>query len=158
MMRKTVLLVPLAAFLTSLLAGCGPTQPAGQAKAAASAEVPWLTDYDAVLKLAKSTNKPIAMDFFATWCGPCRMMERDTFGDEKVQKRLADFVPLKVDVDRQRELAARYGIEGMPTTIAADANGKVLAKAVGYLAADRYLALLDSAKASGAVSQAAIIR
>lgn len=41
------------------------------------------------------------------------MMQRNTFSDEKVRQRLAGFVPLKIDVDKQPKLAARYGIEGM---------------------------------------------
>lgn len=131
------------------LAGCDASPTDGKAVSGAQIETVWLTDYDAALKQAQSTNKMVVIDFFATWCGPCRMMERNTFSDEKVRQRLAEFVPLKIDVDKQPKLAARYGIEGMPTTLVVDATGKPLAGAVGYLEVADYLAVLDKANSGG---------
>ena len=148
MLKPVFVWLLTSVFLTSLLAGCSPAKPGGQTGSAARAEITWLTDYDAALKLAQSTNKLVVVDFFATWCGPCKMMERDTFSDEKVQQQLANFVPLKIDVDRQPQLAAKYGIEGYPTTLVIDATGKPITGAVGYLKPDAYLAVLAKAKTS----------
>lgn len=106
----------------------------------------WLKDYNAALAQAQPTNQLIVMDFYATWCGPCKTMERTTFRDTKVVERMAGFVPLKVDVDKQQQLATQYGIEVMPTTIVADAKGSVVTTAVGYLDARRFLDLLDTAE------------
>ena len=68
--------------------------------------------------------------------------------DANVQQRLAGFVPLKIDADKQPQLTAKYGVEGLPTMLVIDANGKPLAGAAGYLEPDRYLAVLDQAKTS----------
>jgi hypothetical protein len=57
------------------------------------------------------------------------LQDDGTFTDAKVQKRVAGFVPLKIDVDRQPEIARRYSIEGMPTTVRAtlaEARNKLL--------------------------------
>ncbi len=141
-------------FFAGFLTGCNASPTGGKATSGAQMETVWLTDYDAALKQAQSTNKLVVIDFFATWCGPCRMMERNTFSDEKVRQCLAGFVPLKIDVDKEPKLAARYGIEGMPTTLVVDANGKPLAGAVGYLEVADYLAVLDKAKSVGSETNA----
>ena len=107
--------------------------------------IAWLTDYDAALAKARSDGKQVVIDFYAMWCGPCKLMERNTFTDANVRKRVTDFVPLKIDVDRQPEIAQKYGIEGLPTTAVVDAEGRVLTGAVGYLDPERFLKVLDSA-------------
>lgn len=124
--------------LAGSLAGCGRTE--------SRAGITWLTDFDAALQQAQATNQLVVIDFFATWCGPCKMMERNTFTDERVRQRMAGFIPLKIDVDRQPQLAARYGIEAMPTTVVVNASGQPVARSVGYLNAKDFLAVLDAAK------------
>jgi len=137
--------------LTGALTGCGQAQTT-TANHPATPEVAWLTDYDAALKQAQATNKLVVVDFFATWCGPCRAMERNTFADEKVRQRLADFVPVKIDVDKQAQISARYGIEAMPTTMILDSQGKPLATSVGYLKPAEYLAVLNQVKSGGTMT------
>ena len=57
----------MAGLLASLLTGCSPAQSASQTGSSAGAEITWLTDYDAALKLAQFTNKLVVVDFYATW-------------------------------------------------------------------------------------------
>lgn len=60
-------------------------------------------------------EKPTLVDFFATWCGPCKMQGPIL---EDVKKELGDAVNVvKIDVDRNQELAARYRIQSVPTLI-----------------------------------------
>lgn len=110
--------------------------------------IEWRTDYEAALAEAKKDGKLVVVDFHATWCGPCKMMDRTTFKNEKVVARLAGFVPLKIDVDKQRDVAAKYGITGMPTLAVLNADGSPVGGATGYQDADGFLALLD--KTAGA--------
>lgn len=115
-----------------------------------SKEIEWLTDYDQALQQAKTDNKLVVIDFFATWCGPCKVMERTTFANERVRSRMKDFVPLKIDVDKQGKIATRYGIQGMPTTAVVKADGETVTGTVGLLGAEDFLGLLSTAEAKNA--------
>lgn len=134
-----------ATLFSFVLAGCNRSGSKNEGGSAAKTEIVWLTNFDAALAQARSEGKLVVIDFFATWCGPCKMMDRNTFTDANVQKRVADFVPLKIDVDRQPEIAQRYGIEGLPTTMVVDAEGKPVTSAVGYLDPERFLKVLGGA-------------
>ena len=86
-----------------------------------------VTSSDFEEKVLKS-DVPVLVDFFATWCGPCRMIA------PAVEEVAADFegraVVGKVDVDEQTELARRFGIMSIPTLIVMK-DGKVVEQAVG---------------------------
>ncbi len=111
-------------------------------------KITWLTDYDEALQQAKKEGKLVVIDFFATWCVPCKMMERTTFVDKRVQRQMMKFVPVKIDVDRQRKFAVRYGIQGMPTTMIVGSDGKPITSVIGYLDADHFLEFLSRVKSN----------
>lgn len=68
-------------------------------------------------------SKPVLFDFFATWCGPCRMQ---TPIIEELAKKMGDAVEIrKVDVDQHMDLAEKYGIRVVPTLII-EKDGKVI--------------------------------
>ena len=74
-------------------------------------------------------EKPVVCDFFATWCGPCKMLGPVL---EEVSKDFADkAVFVKVDVDENVELAKRYGIMSIPLVVIFK-GGEVAAKSLGY--------------------------
>ncbi|KAI0211834.1 Thioredoxin-2 [Lamellibrachia satsuma] len=65
-------------------------------------------------ELAKAGDKAIIIDFFATWCGPCRMIAPEV---ESLSLKYTNIITLKVDVDEADDVAAKYEIEAMPTFI-----------------------------------------
>ncbi len=85
-----------------------------------------------------NSDKPVLIDFFATWCGPCRMVS--PIVDEIAEER-DDIKVGKVDVDVSGELAARFGVSSIPTLIVME-DGKVTGKIVGYRPKDEILELL----------------
>lgn len=75
------------------------------------------------------SDKPVLLDFWATWCGPCQM--QGPVFDEASEKFADKAVFGKVNVDEQQKLAQQYGVMSIPTLIVIK-NGQVANKAVGF--------------------------
>lgn len=85
-----------------------------------------------------NSEKPVLLDFWAPWCGPCRMVS--PIVDEIAAER-GDLKVGKVNVDEQPELAGRFGVMSIPTLVVLK-NGKVTNQAVGVRPKAQILAML----------------
>jgi thioredoxin 1 len=84
-------------------------------------------------------EKPVLVDFFAEWCGPCKMMAPEL---KKLVDSHGDMVRvIKVDVDKNPEAAAHYGIQGVPTLILFK-KGRQLWRKSGAMSAGQLSAVL----------------
>ena len=89
--------------------------------------------------LATGSDKPIVLDFYADWCGPCRMLA--PVFDEVAEEHPADYLYCRVNVDEEPALASRFGISVIPTLVRVD-KGNVLDESTGYLPKEELLSFL----------------
>lgn len=87
-----------------------------------------------------SGKKPVLVDFYATWCGPCKMMSPII---ANVKAKIGDKATIiKIDVDQNRELRLQYGIRSIPTLMIFK-EGQLLWRDVGVHQSDELVALLE---------------
>jgi thiol:disulfide interchange protein len=121
-----------------------PTPTASATPAAAPAsETQWLKSLPEGLAAAKAENKPVLVDFFATWCGPCKQMDEQTWPDAGVKAAVTKVVPVRLDVDQNEDASAKFAVTGVPTVVILDATGKELDRIVGFAEPAEVLKLLD---------------
>jgi thiol:disulfide interchange protein DsbD len=124
----------LATFLVASMAMRGPG-------------VTWKPYTEETLKEAQTLKKPVIIDFYATWCTPCRELEEVTLHQpDVVQLAEKDFTMVKVDVTKggnpyHEELLKKYKVKGVPTIVFLDADGNERAdlRLVDYLPPDKFL-------------------
>lgn len=116
------------------------------ATVSAFAAAGWQTDFAAAQAAAKKDNKAILLDFTGSdWCGWCIKMKKDSL-DQKAFQEFAEKKLVLVEVDfpnnkkqteavkkQNEDLQKRYGVEGYPTFVLVDGEGKELGRHVGYL-------------------------
>ena len=97
------------------------------------------TSFEEAQKVALASNKMLIIDFTASWCGPCKKMDIDTWGDEKVKLLLEDFVFVKIDIDLNKELALKYNVKSIPNVFILDSNGIEVKSFMGYMDANKFI-------------------
>lgn len=86
----------------------------------------------------EKSDKPVLIDFYADWCGPCRMVGPVV---EEIAEENPQYAVAKINVDAEPELAGRFGVFSIPTLIVLK-NGKVVDQLVGAQPKARILAML----------------
>jgi len=98
--------------------------------------------------ISKLTGKPIFIDCYTDWCGPCKRMAKTAFVDQKVGELYnSSFINLKVEMEKNadgREISRMYKINAYPTLLMIDAEGRLQKKVVGMQNAGGLIQLANS--------------
>lgn len=111
------------------VSGRGRVQPHG---------IQWRTDIRAANRESSETGLPILTKFSAKWCGPCKLMKRETFTDPALAEMInACFIPVEVDTDQNEQLARQLRIETVPTTMVISPEGDIVERREGFQSASQ---------------------
>ena len=108
----------------------------------------YTADLDGAMVRAKKENKSIFIDFYTTWCAPCKLMDQGTFKDDDIATYLNDnCVTLKVDAEKGngRALRVQYNVAAFPTLIFIDPDGNVVSQKEGSLGIDGFKQFMKAA-------------
>lgn len=94
-----------------------------------------MSNFDTII----NSEKPVLIDFFATWCGPCKMLGPIL---KEVKDNLGDRISIiKIDVDKNQQIASKYQVRGVPTMILYQ-EGKQLWRQSGVLTKDEIIRVI----------------
>jgi len=106
--------------------------------------------YDEGLKLSKSQNKPVMIDFYFDGCYWCDELDKNTYSDSRVIEKAKNFVSIKLDIYETdaydgQGLAIKYDVQGCPTIVFLNVQGNEVNRVGGYEDANQFLADMDEA-------------
>ena len=111
----------------------------------------WATSFETALERAKKNDRPVLVDFEADWCGWCKKLDRETYGNDKVIRLVNEFfVAVKVDTDEHPAISERYKVSGLPTILVLSPDGAELERLTGFRPPQKLLGELK--KSTDAVS------
>ena len=125
-----------------LLLGCLVAAPAIRAADASSGGIQWLT-YEQASKQVHDPSRKYFLFFYTDWCTYCHKLEQNTFADKAVADYInQNFIPVKINSERNPKLAARFRISGVPNLRFLTPAGKDIAQWPGYIEPADFLPLL----------------
>ncbi|MEK7814045.1 MAG: thioredoxin family protein [Candidatus Desantisbacteria bacterium] len=108
------------------------TDESVQQKPVEITNIQWVNSFDDGLKIAKTRNCPLMVDFFADWCGWCKKLDEETWTNKDVILLAQRFVCVKIDCDTDRQTPARYGVRPLPTILFINTEATVIHQVIGY--------------------------
>ncbi|QTA79064.1 Thioredoxin-fold containing protein [Desulfonema limicola] len=100
-------------------------------------------NYEAGMALGKNKSKKILINFYADWCTYCKKMDKDTYTNKSVISYINEnFIPIKVNSDKNRKIAMNYRVTGLPSTWFVAETGENIGNRPGYIDAETMIPIL----------------
>lgn len=107
--------------------------------------IAWKGSWQQAQQEARRTGKPILVDFHATWCGACKLLDAQTLSKPLVVRAARKWVAVQVDVDKTPEVAQKYGVRVLPTIAFLRPNGTLVTSFYGFREAGATAQLMQAA-------------
>ncbi|MDR6527861.1 thioredoxin-related protein [Chryseobacterium rhizosphaerae] len=105
-----------------------------------------------IITKAKKEKKLVFLDAYASWCGPCKMMEKNVFTQKSVGDYFnASFINARFDMEKGegREIAAKYGVRSYPTYLFLNGEGELVSQNSGYMEAGMFVTMAQDINSPG---------
>lgn len=109
-------------------------------------EISWIYDLNDALAASARDGKPVFADVYTDWCGWCKKLDSDVYTDKRMIELSADFICVKIDGDKYKDIVQKYKVNGYPTLLFLDDKGKVIGQVPGYIEADELLNVMNKVK------------
>jgi thiol-disulfide isomerase/thioredoxin len=112
--------------------------------ASAGAQIHLLRNYDLARSIANKSGRLIVMDFWASWCHPCKDMDAELWQNPEVQKFATYFVGVRIDVEAEKTLVKKYRANSIPKVVVTTVNGDIIWEQEGYDQAGTFLRVFEA--------------
>lgn len=104
----------------------------------------WIHKYSKARKLSRELGLPVIVHFHASWCGPCKQMERETLSSRQLKSHLGkSFIGVKIDSDQEPGLVEAFRVESLPSDIVIAPGGRIVGRTAGYQSQKQYIATVQ---------------
>jgi len=108
------------------------------------AQIHMLRNLNLARSIANKSGRLIVMDFWASWCGPCKIMDAELWKSPEIQNVSKNFIGVRIDVEVEKTLVKRYQANSIPKVVIITVNGDVIWEQEGYDYADTFLRIFEA--------------
>ncbi len=101
-------------------------------------KIKWSSKYSDALSEAQKDKKPVLIFAYATWCGWCKKMERETCADKDIVKLTESFVCIKINSEEEEDFFAKFKVKEFPSVVFLNSDGTEIERHIGFKTVDEF--------------------